>query len=182
VAIRVGHWASAPPAAVLWTCDLSAEYVRINADCDVGASLSPSAAPQAADDPSDPHATIPTAPALLLRVRSRGRLRHRRREARVAHGHTEVGQASYYAAPTTAAPPRAASASTRTSSPPRTAAAVRHARPVTNLTNGKSVVVTITDRGPFKHGRVIDVSDGPRASWASCARAPARVRVQVLST
>jgi len=29
---------------------------------------------------------------------------------------------------------------------------------VTNLNNGKSVVVRINDRGPFKHGRVIDLS------------------------
>ena len=29
---------------------------------------------------------------------------------------------------------------------------------VTNARNGKSVVVRITDRGPFDHGRIIDVS------------------------
>ena len=29
---------------------------------------------------------------------------------------------------------------------------------VTNVSNGKSVVVRITDRGPFSHGRIIDVS------------------------
>src|SRR5688572_18188628 len=29
---------------------------------------------------------------------------------------------------------------------------------VTNLTNGRSIVVTINDRGPFARGRVIDVS------------------------
>jgi len=29
---------------------------------------------------------------------------------------------------------------------------------VTNVTNGRSVVVTIVDRGPYRHGRVIDVS------------------------
>lgn len=31
---------------------------------------------------------------------------------------------------------------------------------VTNLTNGKQVEVRITDRGPFKRGRVIDLSMG----------------------
>ncbi len=30
---------------------------------------------------------------------------------------------------------------------------------VTNLANGKSVVVRVNDRGPFSHGRVIDISD-----------------------
>ncbi len=29
---------------------------------------------------------------------------------------------------------------------------------VTNLSNGRKVVVTITDRGPFARGRIIDVS------------------------
>jgi rare lipoprotein A len=31
---------------------------------------------------------------------------------------------------------------------------------VTNLRNGKSVIVRINDRGPFSHGRVIDLSLG----------------------
>ncbi len=31
---------------------------------------------------------------------------------------------------------------------------------VTNLKNGKSVIVRINDRGPFAHGRVIDLSLG----------------------
>lgn len=35
---------------------------------------------------------------------------------------------------------------------------------VTNLINGKSIVVTIVDRGPFIRGRVIDVS--PNAAQA----------------
>lgn len=30
---------------------------------------------------------------------------------------------------------------------------------VTNLTNGESVVVRITDRGPFSHGRILDLSE-----------------------
>ena len=29
---------------------------------------------------------------------------------------------------------------------------------VTNVGNGKTVVVRITDRGPYRHGRIIDVS------------------------
>src|SRR3546814_11061888 len=38
----------------------------------------------------------------------------------------------------------------------RTLAFGRHVR-VTNLANGKSVIVRINDRGPFSRGRVIDV-------------------------
>src|SRR3546814_19223723 len=39
----------------------------------------------------------------------------------------------------------------------RTLAFGRHVR-VTNLANGKSVIVRLNDRGPFSSGRVIDVS------------------------
>ena len=31
---------------------------------------------------------------------------------------------------------------------------------VRNLSNGRSVTVTIVDRGPFKKGRIIDLSEG----------------------
>jgi rare lipoprotein A len=34
---------------------------------------------------------------------------------------------------------------------------------VTNLHNGKSVFVTITDRGPFVRGRVIDLSNAAKS-------------------
>ena len=51
---------------------------------------------------------------------------------------------------------------------------------VTNLANGKSVVVEITDRGPFVRGRIIDVS-GRAAEELGFRRAgTARVRVDVL--
>jgi rare lipoprotein A len=35
---------------------------------------------------------------------------------------------------------------------------------VTNKRNGRSVIVTINDRGPFVRGRIIDVT--PAAAWA----------------
>ena len=31
---------------------------------------------------------------------------------------------------------------------------------VTNLSNGKSVIVTVNDRGPFAHGRILDLVRG----------------------
>jgi rare lipoprotein A len=37
---------------------------------------------------------------------------------------------------------------------------------VTNLNNGRSVVVRINDRGPYVHGRGIDLSEGARARSA----------------
>ena len=33
---------------------------------------------------------------------------------------------------------------------------------VTNLANGQSVIVRINDRGPYAHGRIIDLSQGAK--------------------
>ncbi|MBK8640524.1 MAG: septal ring lytic transglycosylase RlpA family protein [Chromatiaceae bacterium] len=50
---------------------------------------------------------------------------------------------------------------------------------VTNLANGKQVVVSINDRGPYKGGRIIDLS---RAAARKLEMdGIARVRVEVLS-
>ncbi len=51
---------------------------------------------------------------------------------------------------------------------------------VTNLENGRSVVVTITDRGPFRRGRVIDVSGRAARRLGFAAQGVARVRLDVL--
>ena len=51
---------------------------------------------------------------------------------------------------------------------------------VTNLENGRSVVVRINDRGPFKHGRVIDVSKRAADLLGFVSKGTARVRVEVL--
>ena len=51
---------------------------------------------------------------------------------------------------------------------------------VTNLTNGRSVVVTITDRGPFAPGRIIDVSKGAARKLDFVRAGTARVRVKIL--
>ena len=47
---------------------------------------------------------------------------------------------------------------------------------VTNTKNGRSVVVTITDRGPFVHGRIIDLT--PAAARAIGFNGLAKVSVQ----
>jgi len=52
---------------------------------------------------------------------------------------------------------------------------------VTNLTNGRSVVVTITDRGPFTPGRIIDVSKGAARKLDFVRAGTARVRVNILN-
>jgi rare lipoprotein A len=51
---------------------------------------------------------------------------------------------------------------------------------VTNLANGKSVVVRINDRGPFKRSRIIDLSKGAAQKIDMIGTGTARVRLEVL--
>ncbi len=51
---------------------------------------------------------------------------------------------------------------------------------VINESNGKSEVVTITDRGPFIKGRIIDVTVGIAERLGFAHRGVATVRVEVL--
>ncbi len=51
---------------------------------------------------------------------------------------------------------------------------------VTNTNNGKSVVVTINDRGPFVKGRQLDLSYGAAKKIGMIESGTARVKVQVL--
>jgi len=52
---------------------------------------------------------------------------------------------------------------------------------VTNLHNHKSVELIINDRGPFKKGRIIDVSYGAARKLGMIRDGTAKVRVRVLS-
>src|SRR3989441_5696039 len=49
---------------------------------------------------------------------------------------------------------------------------------VTNLANGRSVVVRVNDRGPFVHGRVLDVSHAAATALGMVGRGTARVRIE----
>ena len=51
---------------------------------------------------------------------------------------------------------------------------------VTNLENDRSVVVTITDRGPFGRGRIIDVSRRAARDLGFLRAGIARVRIEAL--
>jgi rare lipoprotein A len=51
---------------------------------------------------------------------------------------------------------------------------------VTNLANNKSVVVTITDRGPHKRDRVLDLSLNAARTLGITDRGVAEVRAEVL--
>lgn len=51
---------------------------------------------------------------------------------------------------------------------------------VTNLENGRNVVVEVNDRGPFVRGRIIDLSRAAFRQIADVSDGVVRVRVQVL--
>jgi peptidoglycan lytic transglycosylase len=53
---------------------------------------------------------------------------------------------------------------------------------VTNLENGRSAVVRINDRGPFVHGRVIDVSRKAASQLGFLGQGVARVGVRVIAS
>jgi rare lipoprotein A len=50
---------------------------------------------------------------------------------------------------------------------------------ITNLANGRTVVATITDRGPYVRGRIIDVSRSLASALGFTRSGTARVRVSV---
>ena len=52
---------------------------------------------------------------------------------------------------------------------------------VTDLDNGRSVVVRVNDRGPFAHGRIIDLSRRAAQLLGFERQGTARVRVQILA-
>ncbi|AWT11269.1 septal ring lytic transglycosylase RlpA family lipoprotein [Stutzerimonas frequens] len=51
---------------------------------------------------------------------------------------------------------------------------------VTNQQNGKQVIVRINDRGPFRLGRIIDVSRAAAAQLDMLERGVVRVRIETL--
>ncbi len=52
---------------------------------------------------------------------------------------------------------------------------------VTNLANGKEVIVRINDRGPRLHSRIIDLSQGAARALGFSKKGVARVEVEVLA-
>lgn len=52
---------------------------------------------------------------------------------------------------------------------------------VTNMENGRSIVVRVNDRGPFVHGRVIDLSRRGAQLLGYEGQGTARVRVQIMA-
>ncbi len=52
---------------------------------------------------------------------------------------------------------------------------------VTNLDNGNAVIVRVNDRGPFHHGRLIDMSKGAAHALGMIRNGTARVRIEVVT-
>ncbi len=52
---------------------------------------------------------------------------------------------------------------------------------ITNLRNGKTVEVEITDRGPFVDGRIVDVSEAAAKKMGIVASGTAPVQIELLS-
>lgn len=53
---------------------------------------------------------------------------------------------------------------------------------VTNLENGRSVIVTVNDRGPFAHSRIIDLSYRAAQLLDMVQKGTAKVRVEVINS
>ena len=53
---------------------------------------------------------------------------------------------------------------------------------VTNLANDRSVIVTINDRGPFRRGRIIDVSRGAARRLGFLGAGTTRVRLEPIGS
>ena len=51
---------------------------------------------------------------------------------------------------------------------------------VTNVNNGKSVIVRVNDRGPYTKGRVIDLSKEAFSKIASISAGVTRVKLEVM--
>lgn len=51
---------------------------------------------------------------------------------------------------------------------------------VTNLVNGKSVTVTVNDRGPFAHGRILDLSEAAAREIGMIGKGTVKARLEVL--
>jgi rare lipoprotein A len=110
-----------------------------------------------------------------------------RHHARLTHidmsGRAQSGRASYYASHAVGRK----TASGERYVPGRMTAASRtlplgsRAR-VTNLRNGRSVEVTVTDRGPFVKSRIMDVSSGAADHLGMKGSGVAPVKVQPLAT
>lgn len=91
---------------------------------------------------------------------------------------TQVGYGSWYGKQFHGKRLPRAKSTTCTKCPRRTPRWSFRATRVTNLENGKSVIVRVNDRGPFLHSRVIDLSYAAATKLGYAGKGTARVRVE----
>lgn len=102
--------------------------------------------------------------------------------ARVKQGHTQKGVASYYHDSLHGRKTASGEVYNK-----RVASAAHKSLPlgtkvrVTKLSNGKSIVVRVNDRGPFVKGRIIDLSRRAAKDLGIINSGVAKVKVEVLS-
>ena len=51
---------------------------------------------------------------------------------------------------------------------------------VTNLDNGKTVTVTVNDRGPYAHGRILDLSEAAARELGMLSSGTVKAKIEVL--
>ena len=119
--------------------------------------------------------------ALIGALHSTGCAKHARAARPVSIGHAGTGIASWYGDPYHGRK----TASSEVYDMNRLTAAHRTLPfgtwvEVTNLTNAKRVSVRITDRGPFVHGRIIDLSRAAAKQIDMIGPGTVRVRLKVV--
>ncbi len=53
---------------------------------------------------------------------------------------------------------------------------------VTHLSNGKSIVIPVNDRGPFVKGRILDLSLGAAKKLDMVSEGVARVKIEIVKS
>lgn len=127
------------------------------------------------------HVTVKTLFVLLLAVISGCSIAPKPAPSGTGVRHTETGQASYYADKfqgRKTANGEIYKASQKTAAH-RTLPFGSKVK-VTNVRNGKSVVVRINDRGPFIRGRIIDLSRSAFARIGNTSEGLLNVRIEVI--
>ena len=104
-------------------------------------------------------------------------------QASPAHGSKWEGIASFYGRPENGGPTASGERFNMhaLTAAHRTAPLGSHMR-VTNLRNGRSVVVRINDRGPYIRGRIIDVSQGAAGALGFVGQGLAHVKLEMISS
>lgn len=100
--------------------------------------------------------------------------------AGVAEARTQVGRASWYALTSMTANGERCNPGAMTAAH-RTLPFGTRVK-VTNLGNGKAVVVRINDRGPFIGGRIIDLTKGAAGRIGMHKSGTAKVKVEVVAS